>query len=123
MGTAAILFLSLPGPMLRAFTADAGVIATGTALLAIAAAFQPFDGLQGVATGTLRGLGDTRTPMVANILAHWLLGLPSGYALCFLAGWGIRGLWVGFALGLVAVGASLGVKWHRDSRNATGRFA
>ena len=118
MSCASLVFLGLPGPLLRAFTADTGVIVTGTGLLAIAAAFQPFDGLQGVATGTLRGLGDTRTPMLANVVAHWLIGLPAGYLLCFVAGWGISGLWVGFALGLISVGATLAAKWHHDSRAA-----
>ena len=54
----------------------------------IAAVFQLFDGLQGVVTGTLRGLGDTRTPMVTNLAAHWLIGLPIGYWLCFVMEWG-----------------------------------
>ena len=55
-----------------------GVIATGVTLLAVAAAFQLFDGLQVVATGALRGVGDTRTPMLANLAGHWMLGLPIG---------------------------------------------
>ena len=51
--------------------------------------FQLFDGIQGVITGTLRGIGDTRTPMVVNLAAHWLLGLPVSYTLCFVVGWGV----------------------------------
>ena len=45
--------------------------------------FQLFDGIQGVTTGVLRGLGDTRTPMITNLISHWLFGLPVGYSLCF----------------------------------------
>jgi len=104
------LFL-LPGPLLRCFTADARVIAIGTRLLAIAAAFQLFDGTQAVATGVLRGLGDTRTPMVMNVIGHWVLGLPVGYALCFWRGWGVVGLWVGLSIGLVFCAVVLLATW------------
>ena len=55
------------------------VLALGASLLLIAAVFQLFDGLQAVATGVLRGLGDTRTPMRVNLVGHWLIGLPLGY--------------------------------------------
>ena len=68
-------------------------------------------GGQAVATGTLRGLGDTRTPMVTNLAAHWLLGLPISYTLCFLAGWGVRGLWIGLSVGLIVTGAVLLWVW------------
>ena len=83
------------------------MVVTGVSLLVVAAAFQPFDGLQGVATGVLRGVGDTRTPMFTNLAAHWLLGLPLGYSLCFLWGWGVIGLWVGLATGLILLGVVL----------------
>jgi len=52
-------------------------------LLLVAAAFQLFDGLQVVSTGALRGAGDTSTPMLANGIAYWCIGLPLGYVLCF----------------------------------------
>ena len=58
------------------FSTDPSVLSVGTSLLLLAAIFQLFDGIQGVITGTLRGLGDTRTPMIVNLVAHWLLGLP-----------------------------------------------
>ena len=79
MTGAAVVFVAVPRPILGLFTADASVITTGVALLLLAAVFQLFDGLQGVATGALRGLGDTLTPMLFNLAAHWLLGLPVGY--------------------------------------------
>ena len=63
--------------------------------LLVAALFQLFDGLQVVATGILRGTGDTRTPMLSNLIGHWLLGLPVGYALCFHWNRGVVGLWLG----------------------------
>ena len=64
----------------------------------------------------LRGLGDTRTPMVSNLAGHWVVGLPVGYVLCFGAGWGIVGLWVGLSIGLTLVGAALVAIWWRRTR-------
>ena len=113
MSTSAIVFISAPGAVLRVFTDAPEVIATGVTLLAVAAAFQLFDGLQVVATGALRGVGDTRTPMLANLAGHWLLGLPIGAALCFRAGWGVAGLWIGLCIGLIAVALTLISVWAR----------
>ena len=92
------------------------MIRAGVKLLLVAAFFQLFDGLQGVATGVLRGVGDTRTPMVCNLAGHWMIGLPTGYWLCFTAGWGVVGLWVGLSIGLTLVGAVLVTIWWRRSR-------
>jgi MATE family multidrug resistance protein len=64
-----------------------------------------------VITGTLRGIGDTRTPMTVNLIAHWLIGLPTGYLLCFVIGWGVYGLWVGLSLGLIVTGVILFWVW------------
>ena len=74
----------------------------GAGLLAIAAFFQLFDGIQTVATGALRGLGNTRIAMLVNFGGYWLFGLPIGIVLCFL---GIRDLWpmVGLTLALIAI--------------------
>jgi len=107
------LFIAVPQVMLRVFTDAPDVIAIGVSLLAVAAAFQLFDGLQVVATGALRGVGDTRTPMLANLAGHWLLGLPIGAALCFRIGWGVVGLWIGLCIGLVAVALTLIIVWAR----------
>ena len=107
----ALVFFAWPVPLLRMFTEDPQVIEVGVRLLAIAAAFQLFDGAQVVTTGILRGTGDTRTPMITNVAGHWVLGLPIGYALCFVAGWGIAGLWVGLSVGLVFVSAVLTAAW------------
>lgn len=122
MAASSATFLAVPGPLLRLFTDSAAVIALGTSLLAVAAFFQPFDGTQGVATGVLRGLGDTRTPMIVNLAAHWLLGLPAGYLLCFHAGLGVIGLWVGLALGLLSVGVVLLAVWRRRERALVRQF-
>lgn len=113
MTGAAGAFVTLGRPLIAAFTSDAAVLAAGVSLLAIAAVFQLFDGLQGVATGVLRGLGDTRTPMLWNLAGHWFIGLPLGYTLCFWVGLGIAGLWWGLSLGLIICGIALLVVWYR----------
>ncbi|MDE0830227.1 MAG: MATE family efflux transporter, partial [Vicinamibacterales bacterium] len=87
MACAGLVFVLVPHPILRLFTADARVLAIAVPLVFVAALFQLFDGLQGVATGVLRGLGDTRTPMFWNLAGHWASGLPVGYWLCFNRGW------------------------------------
>jgi len=115
MSCAAAAFLLFPVPLVHLFTASPPVVALGISLLTVAAMFQVFDGVQGVATGVLRGLGDTRTPMVTNLVGHWLLGLPVGYSLCFLAGWGVVGLWVGLSTGLIVIALRLLTVWARRS--------
>jgi MATE family multidrug resistance protein len=110
---AAAVFVGLGRPIIGSFTGDPAVLGVGVSLLAIAAIFQLFDGLQGVATGILRGLGDTHTPMIWNLAGHWFIGLPLGYTLCFVLGLGIRGLWWGLSLGLIICGIALLTVWRR----------
>jgi multidrug resistance protein, MATE family len=122
LGTAAMLaiavaFLLLPQILIGAFSRDATVIATGTRLLAVAAFFAVFDGVQVVATGALRGTGDTRRPMIWNLLGHWGLGLPIGWTLTFIAGWGVIGVWIGLSTGLIVVGIALTRAWARAARD------
>ncbi len=93
---------------------------SGVSLLAVGAIFQLFDGIQGVATGVLRGLGDTRTPMLWNLVGHWFVGLPSGYVLCFVLGLGVIGLWWGLSIGLIICGAALLSVWARRIRALRG---
>ena len=102
-----------PGPFLGVFTRDAELLHVGAILLLVCAVFQPFDGLQVVATGALRGLGDTRTPMVLNLGLHWFVGLPLAYTLCFRTGWGVVGLWSGLGASLCLLGMALLFVWHR----------
>ena len=116
MSCAALAFILAPRPLLRLFTTDARVIATGVSLLAVAALFQLFDGVQGVATGVLRGLGDTRTPMLWNFAGHWVIGLPLAYFACFEWGWGVIGLWFGLCTGLIIVATVLLQTWFRRTR-------
>jgi MATE family multidrug resistance protein len=105
------LFVAIPRTLIGLFSTDPAVLNVGTSLLYLAAIFQLFDGILGVITGTLRGLGDTRTPMLVNLAAHWLLGLPVSYTLCFIVGWGVWGLWIGLSLGLIVTGVILLWAW------------
>jgi MATE family multidrug resistance protein len=109
----AVLFVIAPRVLLIGFTRDELVLALGSTLLAVAAVFQLFDGLQVVATGVLRGVGDTRTPMLINLAGHWFCGLPIGWVLCFVIGLGVVGLWVGLSVGLILVGGVLVFVWRR----------
>ena len=113
MTCSGLVFVSIPTWIARLFSPDLVVIRTGGRLLLVAAAFQLFDGLQTVATGALRGAGDTKTPMLANFVAYWLIGLPVGYLLCFQLGWGAVGVWIGLCAGLMMIGSGLLLAWHK----------
>jgi len=115
MLSAGIVFFVAPRPLLELYTHDADVLAVGSRLLWLAAAFQIFDGIQTVSTGALRGLGETRVPMVANLVGYWVLGLPLGFFLCFVLHWGIYGLWIGLTLALIVISLTLIRRWNRDS--------
>jgi MATE family multidrug resistance protein len=105
-----IMFWSIPGTIVSLYidTADpanAAVVSLAKALLGVAAMFQLVDGIQVTAAGALRGLKDTRVPLLIGILAYWGIGLPCGYTLGLVVGFGGVGLWWGFVIGLaVAAG-------------------
>ena len=118
MATSALTFVVAPGLFIRLFTAEAAVIAIGSQLLGVAAAFQLFDGLQVATTGALRGLGETRVPMLISLVGYWISGLPLGWWLCFRAGYDVIGLWMGLAASLCLVGTALLVLWRVRIRQA-----
>ncbi|MBK5293181.1 MAG: MATE family efflux transporter [Acidobacteriia bacterium] len=111
-----LMFLLAPGWVARVFTTDPEVITAAGSMLAVAAVFQLFDGLQGVATGALRGAGDTRTAAASHLIGYWVIGLPLGYYLCFSVGWGAVGLWAGLCLSLIAIGVVLTGAWWRMAK-------
>jgi MATE family multidrug resistance protein len=117
MSCTGLLFLLLPRPIARIFSPDPIVIRVGARLLRVAAVFQLFDGVQTVATGALRGSGDTRTPMLANLVAYWFIGLPAGSVLCFYFAWGALGIWIGLCAGLILIGLALLWTWHTRLRS------
>jgi multidrug resistance protein, MATE family len=117
MALMGILFFAAPRLISRIYTNDPRVVVAAGQLLFVGAFFQLFDGLQTVATGALRGAGDTRTPMICHLLFYWAVGLPIGAYLCFRMGWGARGLWAGLCIALILIGSALLYFWRRTERS------
>jgi MATE family multidrug resistance protein len=111
-----VLFLAAPAWLIGLFL-DAGdpksgaIIAYGSALLVAAAAFQIVDGLQVVAVSALRGIKDTRVPMLCAVFSYWVVGLPASYVLGFVYGWGGIGVWAGLVIGLALAAVTLIWRW------------
>ena len=103
MAFTAAMFLTVPGPLARLFSDDPMVVAAAALLLPIAGVFQIFDGFQVVAAGALRGVGDTRVPMIMNLVGFWFVGLPVSAALGFRTALGPLGVWWGLAIGIGVV--------------------
>jgi MATE family multidrug resistance protein len=107
-------------PIARVYTPEARVVHVGAVLLVVAAIFQLFDGLQVVATGALRGAGNTRIPMLANLIGYWIIGLPLGAWLCFGLNYGAVGMWAGLCLALVLIGSVLLLVWRQKVKSLIG---
>ena len=110
MSCTAVIFLALPGPLARLYSTEAAVVAVAVSLIPLAGVFQVFDGIQVVAGGILRGLGETKVAMLVNLVGYWFFGLPVSYLLGFVFGLGPMGLWYGLVLGLAAVATVLMVR-------------
>jgi len=98
-----ITMLSFPGLLARAYTSDPTVQAIAATLIPLAGIFQVFDGTQVVSIGILRGTGDTRTPLVVNVVGYWLIGLPLAAYLGLGTALGPQGFWWGLVVGLAVV--------------------
>jgi MATE family multidrug resistance protein len=101
------LFIFAPEPLAGLYTPDTAVLALAALLLPLAGVFQVFDGLQVVAIGLLRGLGDTRMPMIVNVIGFWCIGMPVSLWLGFGLDYGAVGLWWGLVVGLIIVAVFL----------------
>jgi MATE family multidrug resistance protein len=121
MACSSALFLLAPRPLVALFTDDPAVLDLGARLMRIAAAFQLFDGVQGVAAGALRGAGDVRFAFLANVAAHWLVGFPLALVLAFTLDLGALGLWWGLLAGLGLVSALLLARFLRIANGAVSR--
>ncbi|MCZ6507108.1 MAG: MATE family efflux transporter [Acidobacteria bacterium] len=115
----ALVLVTLPRQIAGIYTTDERVVGVAVQLLVLAAIFQLSDGLQVVAAGALRGLKDTRGPMVVTVVAYWLVGLPFGYWLCFHRDLGPRGLWIGIIGGLTVAGVLLAWRFHQSCRRVS----
>ena len=128
---AVVVFLVMPELLLSAFLdpsdPDApAVMAIGVGLMAAAALFQLVDAAQVMALGVLRGVQDTRVPMVIAGIAYWVIGVPVSYLLGVTFGLGGVGIWLGLAVGL-AVAAVLLIwrflRWRPKPDHSTVRPA
>ncbi|MBY0413099.1 MAG: MATE family efflux transporter, partial [Bdellovibrionales bacterium] len=95
-----LLYLSFPSFVMKIATKDEAVIAYGGMLLFWVGVFQLPDGLQIVLSGIMRGLNQTRIPMVLGLISYWVIGLPCGAYLAYKGHMEARGLWVGLTIGL-----------------------
>ncbi len=112
MSCFALGYLAIPRALLSCFTQDPAVIDIGVKILMLVAIFQIADGTQVSTTGALRGLGNTRAAMIANLIGHYPIGLALGLVLCFGFHLGAVGLWTGLAAGLISVALLLVRQWR-----------
>lgn len=97
------LYLAIPHFIMGLATTDQAVIIYGGALLFWVGLFQLPDGLQVVLSGVMRGLNETRIPMILGLISYWVIGLPFGVYLAYQRNMEARGLWVGLAVGLTCM--------------------
>ena len=114
----AMVFWLLPNQLVGLFLdhddpAFAQVIALAVSLLAVAAWFELFDGVQTIAMGCIRGLKDAKTTFLVGLGCYWLIGAPAAWWMAFHLAWGPTGVWWGLALGLAcaAVSLTLAFEW------------
>ncbi len=112
----ASLMLLIPARIAALYTSDADVVALAAQLLVLAGFFQFSDGIQVTANGALRGLKDTRIPMVITLFAYWGVGMPVGWWLAFHHALGARGMWMGLIAGLSVAAALLSRRFWKLAR-------
>lgn len=118
---AALAMITVPHLLIAGFLdlsdpANAAVIRTAVTFLAFAGLFQVVDGAQAVGAGMLRGLHDTRVPMLFAAFGYWGIGMPLGLFFAFALGMGGSGIWIGLCVGLAVVAALLLRRWLRRER-------
>ena len=117
MGTMALVMWVSPRELITLFLKDvpanAVVIALAVSFLRVAAAFQLVDGAQVIGAGMLRGLHDTRVPMIFTFIGYWAVGIGIGAWLAFRGGWAGQGIWTGLAIGLIIVALLMIWRWTR----------
>ena len=127
MGAMAIVMWAIPRQLITLFLSDvpANAVAIGLAVsfLRVAAAFQLVDGAQVIGAGMLRGLHDTRWPLLFALVGYWVVGLGIGAWLAFAEDWKGVGIWVGLASGLAAVAVLMLARWILRDRLGLTRLA
>jgi MATE family multidrug resistance protein len=127
MGAMALVMWSFPHELVTLFLTDtprnAAVIALAVSFLRVAAAFQLVDGAQVIGAGMLRGLHDTRWPLLFALVGYWVVGLGIGSWLAFAADWKGLGIWIGLATGLASVAVLMLARWLMRDRLGLARAA
>ena len=113
----AAIYLTMGRWIADCFVEDAAVRALTVQLLALAGIFQIFDGLQIVSSGALRGFADTKVPFLIGMVSYWAMALPASWMAAFQWGYGARGIWFGFVLGLAFAAAAMGARLQRKIRH------
>jgi MATE family multidrug resistance protein len=121
MAGMAVVLLSVPQALIGLFLdldlpSSRPVAELAVTLLACAALFQIADGAQAVGSGMLRGLHDTRRPMLLAGFGYWCVGTPLSVLLAFGLGWGSVGVWIGLAIGLMVVATLMTLRWMQRDR-------
>jgi MATE family multidrug resistance protein len=111
-------FVGWPEPLISLFMqrdepARADILAVGVGLLVMAGLFQLVDGAQAIALGLLRGMQDTRVPMLIAAFSYWVIGVPCSYVLGFVLGLEGIGVWAGLGIGLGAAALLLNLRFWR----------
>ena len=117
MSTTALLIYLFPDLITSMYTQDAEVKSVAISLLYMAAIFQISDGLQVSGYGALRGLKDTKVPMLVNFIAYWMIGLPLGYYLGIARGIGPQGLWMGLIAGLTTAAILHNIRFYLKTKD------
>lgn len=122
MSITACLFILLNNLLPQLYSPDILVVNIASQLLIIASIFQLFDGAQVVGLGVLRGMGDVNIPTVITFLAYWVLGLPCGYFLGVILGFGVYGVWIGLTLALLVASILLFLRFNKITKEMSTAF-
>lgn len=120
----ALVFLTMPYTLIGLYLdieapASTEVVPLAVSFLAVAGIFQIVDSVQALSSGALRGLKQARIPMVIALFSYWGVGVPTGYGLAFVAGWGGVGIWWGLAIGLAAAAILMTTYLHVRIRKSS----
>ncbi len=115
------LLLLASRQLVSVYASDPAIVSAASALLAYGALFQVSDGVQALANGVLRGLKDTRAPMLIIFGSYWVIGVPAGAFLALRRGLGAPGMWLGLVCGLTVAAVVLSWRVWRRLRRPFGR--
>lgn len=115
MATMGLVFLLLRSQLVLLFRTEPNIVTLGGQILILCAVFQIFDAMGIVASGALKGAGDTRFPAAVFILYGWFFFVPSAYLMTYVLGWGALGAWGGACIYIIALGMTLLWRWRSGS--------